>query len=59
MNKPNKPNPRPLNPESPRSKKVNVTPLPKIHPEDADDIYILDEVNKKLNEIYNEDNKEG
>jgi len=54
-----KPNPKPLNPESPRSKKVNVTPLPKIHPEDADDIYILDEVNKKLNEIYNEDNKEG
>jgi hypothetical protein len=56
----NKPNPRPLNPESPRSKKVNVTPLPKIYPDSmVDDIYILDEVNKKLNEIYNEDNKEG
>jgi hypothetical protein len=53
-----KPNPKPLNPESPRSKKVNIIPLPKIYPENmVDDIYILDEVNKKLNEVYNENNK--
>ncbi|NBU33539.1 hypothetical protein EBS40_02830 [bacterium] len=56
----NKPNPKPLNPDSPRSKKANVTPLPRIYPENmTDDTYALDEVNKILNEIYHEDNNKN
>ena len=55
-----KPNPQPLNPNTPRTKKVDITPLPRLYPETmSDDINTLDEVNKILDEISYEDNKQN
>ena len=56
-----KPTQTPIDPDSPRTKKVNQIPMPRLYPEPMDDdVYIenpLDKVNKLLDEISNEDSK--
>jgi len=55
-----KPEPTPLDPTTPRSKKVTPIPMPKLYPEAmSDDVYYLDQINKKLDEISNENNSEN
>lgn len=68
-----KPEQTPLDPTSPRSKKVTPIPMPKLYPEamdddvyypDSDSMYTrvknnLDKINKLLDEISNENNSQN
>lgn len=56
-----KPEQTPLDPTTPRTKKVNQIPMPKLYPESMeDDVYSeinLDKVNKLLDQISDEDSQ--
>lgn len=56
-----KPNPRPINPNTPRSKRVDSKPLPKLYLENMiDDVNTLEETNEILNKKHsNEDYKQN
>lgn len=64
-----KPNPKPIDPETPRAKSVKLYPLDKLYPQSMqDDVYVrldndsvytpieLEKINKTLDEAANEDN---
>lgn len=52
-----KPEAKPINPNTPRTKKVDMTPLPRLYPETMiDDINTLEEINEILNKNNTHEN---